>query len=530
MTTELIEEQSGQPDLQRYLDIVRRRYLYVLIPFFLGWLAVWGASWVLPAKYKSTTQILVEQPTMPTDYVAPNINENLQDRLQSIRQQILSRTRLALIIDKLHLYAGDKDDSNADARVDRMSKDIDIELVKDTRNNNINSFEVSYTASDPKTAQAVTTELTNLFIGENLKVRQKQSEGTTKFIEQQLEAARASLSEQEAKVRAFESAHEGVLPTQQQSNLQILSGLQSQLQNEQDTLNQSKQQRVYLQALIDQNRAARGALRGDGSPSGLAEVEQQLDRLRGELVDMSSRYTDQYPDVVKLKEQIARTERVRDQILAAPKKSTGESSSPSHDLDGVGPNSTLAQLQGQLKANQLEVSNREHRIDELQQRINEYQGRLNSAPAAEQQLTEITRGYEQSKADYDELLKKKNSSEMATSMEQMQQGERFTVLDPPSLPTKPSFPDHLKLCAMGLGAGLFLGVLVAGGFEFADDRLHSEKELKSLLPMAILSEIPEVSQPSDEVKRKRRLVLNWAVTVFVLAAVVTGATISFLNS
>ena len=120
-TTEQIEEQSGQPDLQRYLDIIRRRYLFLLIPFFLGWLAVWGASWILQPKYKSTTQILIEEPTMPENYVEPNVNWSLQDRLASMSQQILSRTRLKTIIDKLHLYGGDADSASENARIARMT-------------------------------------------------------------------------------------------------------------------------------------------------------------------------------------------------------------------------------------------------------------------------------------------------------------------------------------------------------------------------------------------------------------------------
>ncbi len=529
-TMEPIEEKSEQLDVQRYLDIFRRRYLYLLIPFFFGWLAVWGASWILQPRYKSTTQILIEEPTMPENYVEPNVNWNLQDRLSSMTQQILSRTRLRTIVDKLHLYGEEQDAATEDARINHMSKDISVEQVHDTRNNNISAFTISYTAADPKIAQAVTTEVADLFIEVTLKERHNESEGTTKFISDQLEQARERLAEQEAKVRAYESGHEGVLPSQQTSNLQILSGFQSQLQNEQDSLSQSKQQRVYLQALIDQNRSAPGAVHADGTPSGLTEVNQQLEKLRAELVDMSSRYTEQYPDVVKLKAQIARTEKLRNEILNAPKKTVDDSSSPSRDMDVFGPNSTLGQLQSQLKANQLEIANHEHRIDELQQRIGEYQSRLNAAPGTEQELTELTRGYNQSKSDYDELLKKKNESEMATSMELLKQGERFTVLDPPSLPTKPSFPDHLKFCGIGLGVGLALGVIVAGAFEFADDRLHSETELKALLPMTVLSEIPEVVQPSDETRKRRRLVLNWAVTAVVFAAIAAGTTISFLKS
>jgi polysaccharide chain length determinant protein (PEP-CTERM system associated) len=529
---ELIEEQDAErSDVERFFEIVRRRHLHFLIPFFLTWLIVWGLTWVLPRFYKSSTQILVEQPTMPSNYVSPNVNDNVQARLQSITQQILSRTRLILIMNKLNLYGGGAQNAaDDDSRVASMRKDISIDLVRDARNSEITAFKVSYSARDPRIAQQVTTELTNLFINENSRVREQESEDTTKFIEDQLEAARVQLSAQEAKVKAFEGQHEGVLPSQQTSNLQILGGLQSQLQNEQDSLSQSKQQKIYLQALIDQNRAASGAVRADGTPTGLAEVNQQLEKLRTQLVDLSSRYTDQYPDVVKLKEQIAKTERLRDELRAAPKKPADETSVTSRDIDGLGPNSTLAQLQGQFKANQAEITNREHRVEELQQRINEYQGRLNAAPSTEQQLDEVTRGYDQSKAIYDELLKKKNSSVMATSMEQLQQGEHFTVLDPPSLPNKPDFPNKLKFCGIGLALGLLIGVVAAGGFEFADDRLHSDSDLRDMLPMAILSEVPEVLQPGDEARGKRRLALSWAVSAVVVVAIVAGAAISILQS
>src|SRR5277367_4506468 len=128
---EIFEEQSSErPDVQHYLDIVRRRHIHFLIPLFLGWLIVWGASWVLPVRYKSGTLILVEQPTMPKNYVVPNVIDDLQNRLQSITQQILSRTRLLLIIDKLHLYGDSHHQLTSDEKVDLMRKDIDIELVR----------------------------------------------------------------------------------------------------------------------------------------------------------------------------------------------------------------------------------------------------------------------------------------------------------------------------------------------------------------------------------------------------------------
>ena len=125
-------------------------------------------------------------------------------------------------------------------------------------------------------------------------------------------------------------------------------------------------------------------------------------------------------------------------------------------------------------------------------RINDYQGRLNEEPAVEQQLADLTRGYDQSKAIYDDLLKKENESSMATNMEQMQQGERFTILDPPSLPVAADFPNRLKFCGIGLVVGLLFGFGSVAGFEFMDDRLHDEQAIKALVSMPVISEVPEI--------------------------------------
>jgi polysaccharide chain length determinant protein (PEP-CTERM system associated) len=534
MADELEEKKTEGLDIQRILEIFRRRNLQFLVPLFFGWLLVWGSSWVLSPRFKSSTLILVEQPTMPQNYVEPNITDDLQTRLQSMTEQILSRTRLLVIIQRLHLYDSEKGKVTDDQKVDGMRKDIGIELVKDPQKGTVSAFRISYLANNPRLAQQVTTELTTLFISENLKVREQESQGTTTFLEQQLQEARENLAEQEAKVQQFEAQHIGALPTQEASNLQILAGLQSQLQGEQDALNTAKQQRVYLETLLaqEQSSQSKSRLGADGTDSSaqtdLATIDKQLDTLRAQLAELSSKYTDRYPDVQRLKDEIAKTEAMRESLVANPRSRGSGSRQPGDGASDPALNAGR-QLQGQLQANQLEIANRESSIESLKARINDYQGRLNLEPSTEQQLEELTRGYEQSKTNYDGLLKKKDDSEMATSMEQMQQGERFTMLDPPSLPSKPDFPDRLKFCGFGLAAGLALGLLVVAGFEFMDDRLHSEREIKSLLPIAVFSEIPEVVSPFDERSTKRKLVLGWATTAFVVVTILAGSVFSFLR-
>ena len=536
MPEELDERPSQGFNLDYYLGVVRRRHLHFLIPLFVGWTLVWATSWVLPPRYRSSTLILVEQPTMPKDYVTPNVNEDLQDRMQSITQQILSRTRLLHIIDQFNLYATDHGDRLPDDKVESMRKDIDVQLVRDSRTNQISSFNVSYASRDPHLAQQVTSELTNLFINENLEVREQQSEGTTQFLQDQLESARKSLAEQEDKVRQFKGQHVGEMPGQLASNLQILSGLQAQLQNDQDALNSANQQHVYLQTLVDQYRALQGSTKaadGTVTPVGLPALDQELEKEKAQLADLRAHYTDRHPDVRKLKEQVAETEKMRDQLLASlktnPTDKGEDSAAPvSSSVDPAQASASL-QIQGQLRSNQVEITNRERDIAALKTKIEDYQARLNQEPIREQQLADLTRGYDQSKANYDDLLKKKNESQMATSMELLQQGERFRVVDAPSFPEKPEFPNRLKFCGMGLGVGIALGVFVAGAFEIFDRRAYNEQELKGLIPVAILAEIPEVTNPADEKRARRKLWLGWAVAVVVVCAILAGSAFSYLR-
>ena len=269
---------------------------------------------------------------------------------------------------------------------------------------------------------------------------------------------------------------------------------------------------------------------------GLPALDQELDRLKSQLADLSSHYTDHHPDVRKLKEQIAKTERMREQIVAGlnAKNSTAQadptaSAIPLEAADLRDPSSPLMQLQGQLQANRVEIANREHAVSEMKAKVADYQSRLNQEPVREQQLSDLTRGYEQSKANYDDLLKKKNESAMATSMELLQQGERFRIIDPPSLPVKPDFPNRLKFCGIGLGIGLVLGTLVVAAFEVMDDRIYEEKELQKLLPVPVLSEIPVMTGPKDVRRARRRLWLGWATAAFVSATILAGSALSYLR-
>jgi polysaccharide biosynthesis transport protein len=304
------------------------------------------------------------------------------------------------------------------------------------------------------------------------------------------------------------------------------------LQNSEDALSAAKQQHIYLQTLADQYRALQGSTKSPGgSAVGLPALDQELDRLKRQFADLSSHYTERHPDVRKVKQQIAETESMREQILTSLNRKTNDadatsSTGQSEDATPVG---MSPQIQSQLRSNQIEITNRERAIAALKAKVDEYQARLNQEPIREQQLADLTRGYEQSKADYDDLLKKKNESARATSMELLQQGERFRVMDPPSFPQKPQFPNRLKFCGIGLGIGLALGAAVVGMFEFLDDRLYNVKEIRELLPAEVIGEIPDIVNVSDAQIATRKLWLGWATAVVVFGIILAGSAFSYLR-
>jgi succinoglycan biosynthesis transport protein ExoP len=527
---EQLEESSAPIDLIEIKGMVRRRRWQFLVLFFCGWLLVWGASWLIPSTYRSGTLILVEQPSVPEKYVVSNIDSDIQHQLDSITQQILSRTRLLRIIDHLDLYAQDRKHKSPDDLVEKMRKDIEIELSHgDDRK--LSAFNIYYASRDPKMAQLATSELANLFITENLEQRQKRSENTTSFLEDQLDQARAKLAAQEAKMRVFKDQHLGELPTQTQSNLQILAGLQNQVQANEDALNRAKQQNTYLESLINQYRAMdSGSKPGEtGGPVGLAAIDKELDRLKAQLADLTSHYTDKHPDVRKTKEQIARTEKMRERIVAEMNSPATNSSTAPAAATSLDPKTApMLEMESQLKANRLEIANRQAEIKDEQSKINQYQARLNMAPVMEQQFADITRDYDQSKTDYESLLAKKNQSEMSTDLEKTQQGERFRMLDPPNLPARPYKPNRLLLC----GAGLAVGFVLGGGFAFGQEKLsgklYSEREIKKLVPFEVIAEIPPIESVQEQSSNRRGAWVAGAAAVVIVGFILLGSAVTYL--
>jgi polysaccharide biosynthesis transport protein len=513
-----------------YWLIARRRRWWIVLPIFLCWALVWTGGWLWPDRYESEALILVERQKVPEQYVVPNVSIEPQDRVRRMTQQILSRTNLQSIIDRFHLYPhsrGLKGLLESKDPIEQMRKDIVIELVQSDsktggRAGELMAFKIHYFAYTPETAQQVDSELASLFIDENLKSQQQLSEGTTAFLSSQLKDSRARLEEQEAKVREFKAKHLGELPSQMESNVQILSGLQSQVQGIQHAIDAATQQKLYMESLLQQSESVQEALNtGDPSVAPPDALDKELATLRSQLTDGLSRYTEDHPDIVNLKDKIAKTEALKKQIeqeiashekaeSAAPAKGPGAPTGKQH----VPP--SMVQIQSQLKANQLEIQNYEKRRRELEAQVSAYEARLNLTPETEQELGDISRGYEESKSAYNSLLAKQTQSQLATSLEQRQQGEQFTILDPPTASEKPTSPNHLLVSLGGLGFGLVVGLGLVAFLELTNVCVQHEKDLEGIVPARVLVDIPRMSSRGED---RLRIVRQWIEVTAAMAIV-----------
>jgi polysaccharide chain length determinant protein (PEP-CTERM system associated) len=533
------EEGGVQRGWEEYLAIVVRRRWWILLPLFLCWLGVWGVSWTLPTTYTSDALISAEQQKVSDLYVMENVNVNLQNRLQSTTQKVLSYASLQGIIDRFKLYATTPRMSGffkPKDPVDQMRSDIKIELVgAPGYRGEFFSFKIHYSADTPQLAQQVNTELTSLFINENVRAQRQLSENTTAFLDSELADARTKMEEQEAQVSAFKAKHVGNLPGQLQSNVQILAGLQAALASTQHALDSSKQQKIYLESLLQQYQSAQASMGGDSNAISTQALDKELQDLRLRLQNLRTRYHDGHPDIVALEDEIARTEALRKQneaeIASNQQASKSVNAIDFSAAEGVqrGAPTAVMQLQSQLKANQLEIQNEQQHARELETQTTVYQGRLNLTPETEQELTVVSRGYDEAKFNYNSLLQKQTQSQLATSLGQQQQGQQFHIIDPPKLPDKPSAPNRFLISLFGLGVGTLVGLGLATFLELTDVRFRQEKDLEGILPARMLVGIPRLSTPQEDRSRANARYLEYGIVSVMALLIFTGNLYTYYN-
>ncbi len=480
----------GMADVKRIL----RRYWWILpiTTIFCGAIGL-GAALVLPKKYTSQTMVLVEQPTVGADYVKPVITEDLNHRLSSMQEQILSRTRLQPIIEKFGLYANERDRIHIDDLVERLRTVVVIkplEPTPGTQRSQLPGFYVNVTFDDPQIAQQICTEITSMFLAQNAGDRKKQAKVTTDFLSQQLEEAKKNLDEQDGKLAQFKRQYLGSLPEEEQTNLSILMGMNAQLEANTQALSRAQQDKAFNESLLSQQEANWKTSQAGHNPE---TTEQQLGGLQDQLTSMQARYTAEHPDVIKLKNQIEELKK----RMAEAAKGNGPGNGGPPPVGNEPPQ--IQQLRANLKQDAISITDLTHRQSQIQEQIRQLQGRVQASPVVEQQFKELTRSYQTAQEFYNDLLKKRQNAGVAGDLESQQQSEQFRVYDPPSLPDKPSFPKKTYFAGSGLGGGFALGLGILYLIAASDKSLYTERDVEVALKLPVLALVPTLDVATGKV-------------------------------
>ena len=481
-------------NVEDYLQMLRRRIWWIMVPLLIMPLLSLGITFVLPNRYTSRTLILIEGQKVSEKYVNTSVNDSLTERLATMQEQILSRTRLQPIIERFGVYKDDVNKVPMEDLVERMRKSITVAPVKAefqaTRPGaqGLPGFYVSFTGDNPRLAQQVCAEITSMFMSENLKAREQSAQGTTEFLSKQLEEAKRKLDDLDSKLAAWKGKNLGRLPGQEQNNMTMLMTLNTQLDAVTQALNRAQQDRTYAETLLSQQLSAwDSGTGGDVGGGGAMSLPQQLAAARANLNLLEARYTPNHPDVIKAKQTVDELQKKLDASdTESPKPETKPKKSARVEPQNI------TQMRTTLHALDQEIAQRKAQQQRLQQQISEYQGKVASAPMIEEEGKSLTRDYQTALAFYNELLGKKTQSEMATDMERRQQGENFRVMDPANLPEKPSFPDRTLFTVGGAMAGIGLGFGLAFLMELRDKSLRSEQDIEFYLELPTLAQVPKV--------------------------------------
>lgn len=530
---------------QEFLEIfLRRKWLIVFSILFI----LFGASVynvVTPERYKSSTTILVVPQRVPENYVRSTTSIKIEDRLATIRQQVLSRTRLVAVMDELALFKDERKRRAVEEVVDDMRKRITIEV----RNND--AFTLSFVHEHRQTAMLTTSRLASFFIDENLKNREQQAVGTADFLDSQLQETKKKLEQQEDRVKRYKSAFMGELPQQLQANLALMSRLQDQLKSNGDAIRTAQNRKMFTESQISNLEAqvaaieaqARAASGSSVAPSvepvsasdPAAPYLPQLNAKRTALASLSTKYTDRYPEIRRLKEEVATLEK---QVADARRNSgysVTETAGRTDARQSAPPRTTAApprsrekeemnRLRTVLTGLDLEIQSLQKESEAIRRNIGVVESKVERSPKREQEMISLTRDYENLKRSYDDLLKKKLDADVAQNLEKRQKGEQFQILDPANLPEEPFIPNRPKVFGIAIFAALLIGFGGAIALESIDPTARGAKDFRQFSEIPVLASIPSIHDATYAKRQGRRkaavfgglITFTTAVTVFLV--------------
>jgi polysaccharide chain length determinant protein (PEP-CTERM system associated) len=491
--------------MQDYTAMLRRRAAIILIPALLAPLAGYLISYAFPPKYTSQSVVLIEGQKVPESMVQPVVSGDLTARVSTLQQQILAESKLRPLVQRVFPA---KNPVEAGAMIDTIRANMSVEPVpsellgigttgkgRRPSASPFPGFYVKYTAPNAREAQLICNELTALLVDENSKQVADSAAGTSEVLNRGIEDAKNNLDGMDAKLAEFKKQYVGQLPGDEESNLKILTGLNSQLESNTQTLNRAQQDRTYTESMLAQQLAAWKSSQNSTNPETL---QKQLSDLQTQLLQLKSKYTDDHPDVIKTKADIDGVKRKLADINKASPDSTEDSSEKGSVIES--PEIRQLRLQLHQYGELIAAATRDQK--RLQQEITVYQGKISLSPAVEEQYKQLTRDYDNAQKSYQDLLAKKSSADLTVKMNNQAVGERMFPLNPADLPDSPSFPNRLIFALGGFAVGLAIGAGISLLLELKDNSIRNERDAEAVMELPTLIAVPWVGETAAETNGK----------------------------
>jgi polysaccharide chain length determinant protein (PEP-CTERM system associated) len=504
------------------LDMVWSRRWLVLMSAAIATAVTVPVAGLLPDKYRAETLILAAGQSMSNDYVRMTVanQTRTKDSFPSISQEILSRSRLEQIIQDFGLYPEIRRSKPMEVAVDYMRTQIDIKTIEGSE-----TFRVTYEATNPVVAMKVAERLSSFFIEENSKDRFALAAQTSAFLESQLQNARQRLVEQERRLEAYRLKYGPELPTQLQSNLQVIQNTQAQSQALSEAINRLSDRRLLIahqladlqseQYLADPTAIASGAVGTSASA--------QLEAAQLELRSLESRLTPQHPDRLRARQLVAD---LQNQVRLEAMSSKSQAASTPPTAVEIARRNKVKELQAEMESLDRQIAANAGEMTERRAALDEYQKRVEAVPTRESELIAITRDYDTLQTVYRQLLAKKEDSKIAENLEHRQVIEQFKVLDPPRQPARPFSPNRRLIDAAGAVLGLALGVAMAVLLGYFDKRIQVEADLRAVVDLPVFALIPAIVTTRE---RRRARWKHAAASMALLAVFAVCATVAWLT-
>ena len=522
------EIESGKMlDIGYYVGLLLRYRWLIIIPFFISMIVGIYLAVTLPREYEAQTLILVESQKVPSQYVRSIVSSDIGSRISTISQQIKSRTRLTRIIKQFKLFSEPRyDNMYMDDKLEEMRKRIRVSVSR--YRNTADAFTISFRWDDPDKVVKVVNALTSYFINENLKVRESYAIGTKDFLGDELAKMKTRLESLEKALKDYRTKYMGELPEQLDSNLRMLDRLQEHLSEKQQALRDAKNRLALLETQIKDKKNDFVAESSSEGPVDLSKPTS-VDQLKRMLANLQMRYTDQHPDVIRLKKMIREMERTGIPAESSGTASTGKPDNTTGGPPGKEDMGTLSELALQARALRVEILEIGQEIRNLTKQIRMYQKRVENTPKREQELFGLKRDYQNVQDLYNSMLARKLEADIAVNMEKQQKGEQFRVIDPAARPDKPVSPNMKML----FGAVLALGLGLGGGLvllkDFMDHSIKKPEQLESTLGIPVLATIPAVIHPRDKFLKRLNMVSSFLAILASLGMLACFAAVSIMN-